>query len=94
MDEELPPRPAGGEATPEAPLSTRPRIEFDEINLPEVLDKTQEALAACGAPLFQRSGHLVHVYRLDRDSAKHETVRRKTGALIIRKIERDRKSVV
>ena len=80
MDEELRPRQAGGEATPEGPSSTRPRIEFDEINLPEVLDKTQEALAACAAPLFQRSGYLVHVYRLDRDSAKHETVRRKTGA--------------
>jgi hypothetical protein len=69
---------------------TRPRIEFNEIKLPEVLDLTQEALAACGAAIYQRSGCLVHVYRLDRDSGKYETVRRKTGALIIRKIDRPR----
>jgi hypothetical protein len=68
----------------------RPRIEFNELKLPNVLDKTQDALAASGAPIFQRSGCLVHAYRLERDSGTDEMVRRKAGALLIRKIERPR----
>ena len=69
---------------------TRPRIEFNELKLPDVLDKTQDALASSGAPIFQRSGCLVHAYRLERDSGKDEMVQRKAGALLIRKIERPR----
>ena len=72
------------------PRGARPCIEFDEIKLPEVLDKTQEALAASDAPLFQRSGCLVHVYRLDQDSGKNDIVRRKAGALLIRNIQKPR----
>jgi hypothetical protein len=68
----------------------RPRIEFNELELPKVLDKTQAALAASGAPVFQRSGCLVHAYRLDRDSGKDEAVRRKAGALLIRDIPKPR----
>jgi hypothetical protein len=68
----------------------RPRFEFDELKLPEVLDQTQEALAASDAPLFQRAGCLVHVYRLDRDSGTDETVRRKAGALLIRAVQKPR----
>jgi putative DNA primase/helicase len=69
---------------------TPPRIEFNELKLPEVLDKTQEALAASDAPLFQRAACLVHVYRLDRDSATDERVRRKAGALLIRAVQKPR----
>ena len=77
MDEELRPRPAGGEATPEAPLSTRPRIEFDEINLPEVLDKTQEALAACGAaantPVNEKVPNVANISMIANDRPRSPT---------------------
>src|SRR5438876_10320258 len=91
MDEQSRARHIGGEATTETEASdTRPCLEFDEANLPAILDKIQEILIAKGAPLFQRSGRLVHAYRLDRDTENGDTVRPKTAAPLMREIGRPR----
>jgi hypothetical protein len=72
----------------------RPLIEFNEVDLTPMLDATETVMREREAPVFQRAGKLVHVYRLDRqhelDADRKETdIERKPGALVIRDMERE-----
>jgi len=58
----------------------RALIEFDEVNLSEMLDETERVLRERGAPVFQRGGTLVHTYRLNQ-SATQDEIKRPADAL-------------
>jgi hypothetical protein len=63
--------------------TVRPRIIYDESELPRVLDEAEAALLASGVSLYQMNGRLVQPVRLDAGSADEHGVRRAAGALVI-----------
>jgi Primase C terminal 2 (PriCT-2) len=65
--------------------SDKPYILYDEIRLPEILDKVELALLAGGVPIYQTGGRIVHPLRLDAASDE-DGVRRSAGALLLRSV--------
>ncbi|OYU90126.1 MAG: hypothetical protein CFE29_14095 [Bradyrhizobiaceae bacterium PARB1] len=69
----------------DTPVKLKP-MAYDMVELEAMLDYTEDAMAAGGAPLYQTAKRLVHPVRMERASGDNESIRRAAGALTIQDV--------
>jgi hypothetical protein len=73
-------------AADDAADDARPEITIRRGALPQIVDAAEAALRKALVPIYQRSGELVRVVRLDSDTSEDAPIRRRAGALILKPV--------